>query len=337
VTYQYSHINTKDEEIIPPSPGNGPGVFNPSGDWEGRTRQDLLEANISRTWGMSTMTFGRQVVDRDWLMGSNDKWGEVARAWTGLKIENGQWDYFIGRLDLDTEGQLGFGQDIHVGYAGFKHNFGRTTVYYKLNRDYPTSVYTLGHEWSSGSDKASFSVNGATQWGRDDGDDVSAYAGIAKAKFGLSDRLHAYGAYSIASGGYTSNGTWRGFNEMFPSNQGRLGTMGLQALSNVKAFSVGAGFKVSEEIGFGLGYHSFQLFDEDGGWQNTSNGLAYGVGGGNGTQIGTEIDFNLHWRMNEKMKLMGGYSVFDPGTALNNAGYGNDNSTFMYFGVNLKY
>jgi hypothetical protein len=76
VTYQYASINNKDEDA---DGLNVPPGFNPTGEWEDHTRKDVVEAYISRTWGMSEMVFGRQQVDRDWLVGSNN-WGEVPRV-----------------------------------------------------------------------------------------------------------------------------------------------------------------------------------------------------------------------------------------------------------------
>jgi hypothetical protein len=331
VTFQYAHINTKDEDAGGPRP-QAPD-FNPTGDWDGRTRQDVVEAYISRTWGMSEMVFGRQQVDRDWLVGSN-KWGEVGRAWTGLKVNNGAWDFFVGRLDLDTIGEAA--GDQHLALAGYDHRFGRTSVYYKLDR-MGASVYTLGHEWSTTAGNIDLSVNGATQWGRTNGDYLSAWAGIAKAKIHMGDRLSLYGAYSTASGGTTSAGTVRTFDDLYPSDHHRLGMMDHQGLRNVQALSFGLGFKVSDAIGLNVEHHTFKKFDDDDLWYGTGNTFTYFVGPGNGTNIGSELDISLHWMMNDALKISGGFGIFDPGTAIQNAGGGSDNSTFMYVGLNWRY
>ncbi len=333
VTYQYAHINTKDEQLVLPIGGNSPD-FNPTNDWDGRTRQDLIEAHITRTWGMNTMVLGRQIVDRDWLVGAN-KWGEVGRAWTGVKVNNGKWDFFVGRLDLDTIGEAG--GDQHLAYGGYQWGgLGRSTVYYKLDR-FGESVYTLGHEWSRSMGTIDLSVNGATQWGRTQGDYLSAWAGIAKAKINMSDRLSLYGAYSTASGGTTSAGTRRTFDDLYPSDHMRLGMMDHQSLRNVQALSFGLGFQVNPNIGLNVSHHTFKLFDEDDIWYNPGNNFNYNVGPGDGTNIGSEIDISLSWRLSEALKLSGGFGIFDPGSAIQNAGGGTDNSTFMYVGVNFRY
>ena len=338
VTFQYANINTKDED------GDGGGLrpgslspdFNPTGDWEDRVRQDISEAYINRSWMSSSLTIGRQQVDRDWLVGSN-KWGEVGRAWTGIRLDSGNWDFFVGRLDLDTIGEAGFGSDQHLAFAGYDWRFGRTSVYYKKDRDFDVSVYTLGHEWNMTAGNVDLSVNAATQWGRTGGNDLSAWAGIAKAKINLGSRLSVYGAYSTASGGTTSAGTVRTFNDLYPSDHHRLGMMDLQGLSNVRALTVGAKFEVNEDMGLKLAYNSFSLFDEDDFWYNTSNVYGNPYGTGNGTNVGSEIDVSLNWSLSEMLKLSGGFGVFDPGSFIQNAGGGSDNSTFMYVGVNFRY
>jgi hypothetical protein len=333
VTYQYAHINTKDEEAMAPIGAQSPDFF-PTGDWEGRTRQDLLEANISRTWGMSHMVFGRQVVDRDWLVGSNN-WGEVGRAWTGLNVTNGKWDFFVGRLDLDTIGETG--GDQHLAYAGYDHRFGRTTLYYKLNR-FGESVYTLGHEWGMDSGNAHIGINAATQWGRTGGSDLSAWAAVGKVKFNLGDRMNLFASYSTASGGTTAAGTVRTFDDLYPSDHHRLGMMDLVALRNIRALTFGVGFDVNESIGLKASYNSFTLFDEDDLWYQSRNIFNnFGAAPGNGTNLGSEIDVQLNWKLNEMLKLSGGFGIFDPGSFIQNAGGGNDNATFMYVGVNLRY
>jgi hypothetical protein len=333
VTYQYASINTKDEDAdglnIPPD-------FNPTGEFEDRTREDLVEAFISRTWGMSSMTFGRQMVDRDWLVGSN-QWGEVARAWTGLKVNNGNWDFFVGRLDLETGSLAGFGSDQHLAYAGYDHKFGRTTVYYKHDRDFGSSVYTLGHEWSTGTGAFELSLKGATQWGRVSNDYLSAWAGIAKAQINMGERMSIYGAYSTASGGQTSAGTVRTFDPLYPSDHMRLGMMDLQALSNVTAFTLGVNFNINSKMGLNASYNSFNKFDEDDAWYNGNGSYGNSYGTGFGKNIGSEIDVSLHLALSDALKISGGFGIFDPGTFIQNAGGGSDNSTFMYLGVNFKY
>jgi hypothetical protein len=333
VTYQYASINNKDEDA---DGLNVPPGFNPTGEWEDHTRKDVVEAYISRTWGMSEMVFGRQQVDRDWLVGSNN-WGEVGRAWTGLKVNNGAWDFFVGRLDLDTGSIAGFGSDQHLAFAGYDHRWGRTSVYYKHDRDFGSSVYTLGHEWKQTAGNVDLMVNAATQWGRVSNDYLSAWAAAAKAKIHMGDRLSLFAAYHTASGGQTTAGTVRTFDPLYPSDHMRLGMMDLQALSNVTALSFGLGFQVNDRIGLSASYHSFNKFDEDDAWYNTSHTYGNSYGTGFGKNIGSEIDVNVHVMLSDMLKLHGGFGIFDPGSFIQNAGGGSDNSTFMYVGVNFRY
>jgi hypothetical protein len=336
VTYQYSHINTKDEQAVGPRPMS-PDFF-PTGDWEGRTRQDLLEANITRTWGMNTLTLGRQVVNRDWLVGSN-QWGEVARAWTGVAVTYGKYDFFAGRLDLDTVGETGFGSDQHLAYAGRDWGgLGKSTIYYKLQRP-GDSVYTLGHQWGSERGNTSFNIMGAYQWGRTGGSDLEAWAGIAKVRLGLGDRLAAFGAYSTASGGDPSDGKVNTFDDLYPSDHHRLGMMDLVALRNIRAFTVGLDFTLNDKMSLKAAYNSFSLFSEEDNWYQTSN-VFNNIGNvsGGGTNLGSEIDVSLHMRLSNNLKLSGGFGIFDPGSAISNAFPGStDNSTYMYVGLGLKY
>lgn len=149
--------------------------------------------------------------------------------------------------------------------------------------------------------------------------------------------MSIYGAYTTASGGTTSAGTSRTFNELYPSNQMRLGTMGLQALSNVRALSIGLKYMVNDKTTFGAAYHSFSKFDEDDSWYNTTNVYDNPYGTGFGTEVGNEIDFSVHLTLSDMVRVSGGIGIFDPGSFIQNAGGGSDNSTYMYFGLNWRY
>jgi hypothetical protein len=285
---------------------------------------------------MSTLTLGRQVVDRDWLVGSN-QWGEVGRAWTGIYVQNGRNDYFVGRLDLDTIGEHRFGSDQHLAFVGQDWRFGKTSLYYKLHRG-GESVYTLGHVWGMENGNTSFHIKGAWQWGQVGGEDLEAWAAVAKAKLMVNTKLHAFASYSTASGGDPSDGTVNTFDDLYPSDHHRLGGMDLVALRNIRALTLGLGYDVSENMGLKFAYNSFQLFDEADNWYQTSNVFNnFGDVSGNGTNLGSEFDVSLHLRLNPNLKVSGGFGIFDPGSVIQGAGGGNDNSTFMYVGVNFRY
>jgi hypothetical protein len=334
VTYQFSHINTKDDGAAGGAMGAG---FVPTGDWEARTRQDLYEANISRTWGMSTLTIGRQAVDYDWLVGSN-QWGEVARAWTGVRVQNGPCEFFAGRLDLDTMSDAGFGSDQHLVYLGHDWgSLGKSTIYYKLDR-IGESVYTLGHQWGRENGNTSYGIAGAIQWGQVGGSDLEAWAAMAHAKFQLNPKMRLFASYSTASGGDPSDGTVNTFDDLYPSDHHRLGMMDLVALRNISAITVGLDFDVNDKIGLMASYNSFTLFDEDDAWYQSGNLFnTYSSFTGSGTNLGSEIDVTLRLMLGENAHVMGGFGIFDPGSAINNAFGGNDNATYMFVGLGFKY
>ena len=335
VSFQYSSINTKDE-------GTGFPGFVPTGDFVERKRQDLNEAYIEKKNGENdSFRIGRQSISRDWLVGAQE-WGEVGRSWDGISVMHGPCDFFVGQLDLDSGSVAGFGSSQKLAYAG--HNWGRwgkTSIYYKSDDTAADSLYTLGHSYEHEGGNVEWMLNGALQWGRQGGVDQNAWAGIAGAHLGLGSRLSAWAHYATASGGTTSAGHSRTFDELYPNDHGRFGLMDLQALSNVQTFGVGLSLELSKDMGLMAGYHSFKLFDAEDAWYNTSLGLNY-VGavdpsGLSGTDVGNEMDVAFHWMASDHFNVSAGFGVFNPGSFLQNVGFGSDNQTFFYAKLGLKY
>ena len=343
VTYQYSNIQTKDKGTPPVAAAPAPQVgvfFFPTANYQARTRQDVPEAYLEHKSGDSTFRFGRQMVNRDWLVGSNN-WGEVGRAWDGVSLKQGKWDMFAGRLDLDNPNIINNIGGAYLYFGGYDWGYGgKTSVYYKHDQFTGASEYTAGHTYHKMYGKAFVGVNGAFQWGRRFGVDHEAWAADGHVGFMFSDRLHGMVGYTVASGG--SGSTDRNFDWLYPSDHGMLGDMDLVGLSNVSAMSAGLGFQVNDRIG--VMYYNFKLFDKKSPWfSGTNNSMFFGGpiagdgSGASGDNIGSEIDFNLHVMLPNNLRLTGGYSFFDPGSFVNNTMGGNSNQNWFYASLGWRY
>lgn len=320
VTYQYSNTQTDD----------GAGFV-------GMVGQDLVEAYVQREMGGSTMTIGRQPLEigSGRLVGDN-RWGEVGRFWNGVRIENGDVNFFVGRLDVDT---AGVGEH-YLGVLGYEWGYGgKTNLIYHWSRLGNPSIYTLDHTYTKQYGNLTLDFEGAWQWGREGGQDLEAWAGSVTGKIPVSEKLTIIGGYNTASGG-GSGATSNTFNDLFPSDHRFNGIMDLQGWRNVDAFHIGAAYKVNDDMSLKLTYHDFSLNDATDAWYNGRNGLQYGYvdpSGASGKKIGSEIDVSLRLRLQGNLKVTAGFAVFDPGSFVEAQAAASSSQTWFYAGLGWRY
>ncbi|MCH8977997.1 MAG: alginate export family protein, partial [Armatimonadetes bacterium] len=201
------------------------------------------------------------------------------------------------------------------------------------------SIYTLDHTYEKQFGNLKLSVEGVWQWGREGGQDLEAWAGSVTGEVPVSDRLTVFGGYSTASGGSSGN-TSNTFNDLFPSDHRFNGIMDMQGWRNVDAVHIGAGYKVSDDMSLRATYHDFSLNDATDAWYNGRNGLQYGYvdpSGGSGSNVGSEIDLSLRWRLPNDLKLTAGLAVFDPGTFVETQSGGGSSQTWFYASLGWRH
>lgn len=283
------------------------------------TRQDLVEAYVKKSQGGSTLTIGRQKVNKGGqrLIGALE-WANSSRSWTGVRVQSDKWDFFWGRLASNPapNGQA------QMALASFDSPLGQSMLVYKHDKmpALPTSVYMLDHRYDNDFGAVRIVAEGAYQWGRKAGRDQDAWAASLKATLPVSDRLSVFVEANIATGG-SSAGKTRTFDNMYPTNHLFYGAMDYQGWSNMKGVSVGATWKAGRNASVTVSYHSFSLYDDTDGWYGASGKINVGLGGAyidptglSGGDIGSEFDVVLKWKLDKNKSLQAGVGVFQPGS-----------------------
>jgi len=126
--------------------------------------------------------------------------------------------------------------------------------------------------------------------------------------------------FDMASGdGNTSpqdeaNDLSAGWIPLFPTNHGMFGKMDLWNQTNIWDF--GGFFKISPVDGFDivLELHSLHIYADTGAIPGGGDNIS--IVEATDTNLGFEMDFELIYRIRDNLAVMGGYSFFSPGQAL---------------------
>jgi hypothetical protein len=318
-----------------------------------KTKQDLVEAYITRNDEGSTLTIGRQKVNKgaQRLMGALE-WANTSRSFDGVRLSNGEWDFFAGQLALNPVSNY----DVQVGLAANKNQYGETMLIYKsdsskANQQFthtgPTGMishYTLNHRFDQKMGKVRVEAEGSIQWGRKYGADLEAWAGHAKLSTPVSGSMTAFLEGNIATGG-SSDGTINTFDNLFPTNHLFYGYGDRQGLSNMTSLSGGVVWQARKDLSLEISAHTFSLYDEEDGWYGVGGGMnkiggvnAIDATGNSGKDIGSELDFNAKWRLDNKTMFMGGVTVFQPGDFVKSFVNGTvSDSTWAYVQFSRKF
>ncbi len=122
---------------------------------------------------------------------------------------------------------------------------------------------------------------------------------------------------------------------VFPyhTNHGKYGYMDYFSWGNMNDIQLNLSAKPAENVIVKLDFHSFTLAEGNDDWLNvvgTKTFLA-ATSAGNSTDAGTEIDLTAIYKAAKNIKLVAGYSVFQPGKAVKERAGKDDQSTWGYF------
>lgn len=301
--------------------------------------QDLIEANIARKLGGSTLTLGRQkiAIGGQRLVGPLE-WANPSRSWLGARMDSKLWTLFWGELESNPVPS----PKAQVAILSHRSDYGETSMVYKHDTApaQRTSLTTVDHRFVRSVGGIGITAEGAFQWGRRGGVDHEAWAATVRADLPVSHGAKVFAEANVATGG-----AGRRFDNLYPTNHPYYGMMDLQGWSNMTGFSLGASWDVNSKTYVELSYHDFSLYDETDAWigaggaVNSTGGVPYiDPSGASGKRIGSEIDFFARYRLNKTTTLEGGFAVFSPGEFVKSFVAGSTTqSTFGYVQVGLKF
>ncbi|MCI0488198.1 MAG: alginate export family protein [Blastocatellia bacterium] len=323
---------------------------------EGNT--DLHQAYIEVNGFLAdplSLKLGRQemIYGNERLVGAFG-WDTVGRSFDALKLVYGEkgWsaDLFAAKVNDRRTARRGDGdQDFYGAYLKFlkdkpAYELETYSLYIRDGFDTPgelfgrgldsTSIFTFGARHAA-SFPGGFYYDGelALQSGSKGPDDHRALALALKAGRAFdSDMSPRLGfEYDFATGDKDPlDGKSGEFVNLFPTNHIQYGYMDYLGWRNMYDLRATFSFKPTSNLVFDTDYHRFYLHRAKGRWTN-AGGAVFGFdpSGRSGTYLGQEVDFTLRFPYKEKIKFLGGYSFFLPGSFAR-ATRGRDVSHFSY-------
>lgn len=207
------------------------------------------------------------------------------------------------------------------------------------NASYPTDGsgreerYTVGTRFTTNPKPFDVDVELDYQWGRFDGENISAYSlaldtGYTLANVPLTPR--AFLGFDIASGDRHPGGGQETFNQLFPSGHTYFGYIDVIGRQNIIDLHPGVdltlahGARYAEQVTLRSEYHQFWRQSDNDAMYNTS-GAVLRPGTASGSRaIGGELDLLLRWQISRHFSAYVGYSHFWAGTFIADTGPADD-------------
>ncbi|MBI4460358.1 MAG: alginate export family protein [Acidobacteria bacterium] len=265
-------------------------------------------------------------------------WDNIGRSFDALKFSytEPQWttDFFFSRLnDRRNAGRGDGSQDLiglytHIGKSGGRWGLEPYVLYLRDGLatrgekgaliPEPTCLVTLGfRHFASFASGLGYDVENAYQVGQNGPDTHRAAAVAAVGRYRSAGRLapEAGFEYDFATGDSDpKDGRSEEFNNLFPTNHLLYGYADYLGWRNMQDFKPYFSFAPFANGRAELSYHRFLLVESRGAWKN-AGGKVLGLDptGLLGTDLGHEVDLTLTFPLYERVRVLGGYSVFIPG------------------------
>jgi len=311
-------------------------------------------SNVRVRAGRQALLLGRQ------RLVSPLPWGNTLRTWDGLTVDHyaGDWRttaLFTAFVPVDKtdfnerdDDQLLYGLYARHVPKGADH--GLELYWLGSTRDTLTVNGTTGDSkrhtfgaraWSGLGAGVDAEVEGAWQLGEVGTSDVRA--GFVTAELGWRPDQGLWShrwflGLDWASGDDAAGGSVGTFDQLYPLGHAYLGYADFVGRQNVVAANVGVSVAPVEDLTLRLAVHSFWLEDEDDALYAPSGRPLIPAGAFSSSEIGQEIDLSGRYVFGRHLSAYGGYSWFDPGSAVEDAGTTlNEDVDFLYLGFSYTF
>ena len=307
-------------------------------------RADIDQAYVAIKDGQAKITFGRQnVLKGDQKVLGMGNFGNISKAYDGVRFTNKSLDVFAGRLVIDSK----LFPRAWLAMAAYTSKCGETMLTFK--QDEATvkdlEIWTLSHRMEKQLGKFKLVAEGAFQSGYNQHKDVEGFMFSAVAKHPVNKTTTAFVGVNVASGGSSST-VQKTYDQVFGSYHANFGHMDVTGLRNLQHISVGLDFKPNKKLDMQLMYNYLQLFDKKDGWYGASgsinktatNASYLDATGASGRELGQEIDLVGNYQLNKELQLNFGMGTFLPGSFVKSFQGGNHrNQTWFYIGMTGKF
>jgi hypothetical protein len=291
-----------------------------------------------------------EVLDRK-LFSRND-WGNTANAFQGFRAIVGEKenDWQIDSFALQPiitrmENPDSPNQDqwFYAGILNWRRWSDIITIqpfYFRLDEkpssdNAATKLHSSGVRLFGAVGKTGFDYDliGAYQFGANDGKKNNAYGYATEVGYSfLSEfkpRLSAIYGYASGDKNPNDNKNQR-FNRFFGFNRPWSNSNHIE-WENLKTFKSRAELSVSKKLKMEGSYNFYWLANKTDSWERAN---LRDKTGNSGNEIGQDIDFRTHYRINNNIKTTLGYAHFIPGKFAKSVGRGGV-SDFVYFEITL--
>jgi hypothetical protein len=299
--------------------------------------QAYLEVQPVKAW---TVRLGRQELSfgEERLVGVSN-WSNTGRSFDAARLTYAkpgvQVDAFSGAVVVTVDGEFDrphFNNKFHGIYSSFDKLPGKSTLQpYVLWKSSTTVVDKEGHRgdldvYTYGlravgnlSSRTDYGLEMAVQTGHFSGDAIRAWAGhwTVGRRLARSNRApRLVGEYNYASGDDARAGRRGTFDQLYPTNHNKYGTADRIAWRNIRDAMAGLDWRANARMRFQLDYHGFWLADIRDALYTESGTVFVRNPNAPSTRIGTEIDLQASYKVNERLQFGGGCAHLFPGPYL---------------------
>ena len=304
---------------------------------------DLSLAYLTYDISQLSLTAGRQkiILGQQRLIGPSE-WLNLARSFDAGQARSGQWDVWGGKIGVaNTEPQTAR----IAALTHFDKDWGTTSLIVKhdfvgeKNIDEQTFDHLVSRKFGS----LKLDGEGAAQYGRTSGRTQNAWAWHLRATETVVPKTDLSVEANAASGGGDSD-TSHTFDNLYPSNHDQYGLADMVGWKNMNDLAVKLSNNSIRSLTLRAEDHTFSLRDPSDGWYSATGVVNPRPGGSfvdptgqSGRQVGQELDFEAIYQIRKNITTQAGISFFDPGDFVKNLS-GHDNQvTFGYAQVQVRF
>lgn len=290
-----------------------------------------------------TTTLGRQKIGMGTgrLIGAPD-WGNVGRSADGIRFQTKDWDAAAFKIGVAWPKPY----DAQIAFVSHTWRQGTTGVVQKHDKTPAgdVDITTVSHSFTTKLGGLAIDGEGALQGGDNAGKDQKAWAWHVGVSHTLDSKTKLYVEANAASGGGDAD-TTRTFDNLYPSNHDRYGSMDLQGWKNMNEFAVRLDHKLNDKTDLRARWSTLSLRDPSDGWYSASGSINKRPGGSfidptgsSGRDLGSEFNLEATYRLNKVYTFTGGIGLFSPGKFVKNVNGGNaDQQAWGYISMQVRF
>jgi hypothetical protein len=304
--------------------------------------------------GRQELLFGSQ------RLVSTPDWSNTRRTFDGVRAfrRTEKWDFDLFWVrpvitNADRFDSSDNNQNFAGAWATYRPRAGQAIDAYYLMLDSTNAVtqlgiprgnftrHTFGSRYAGNAGNFLFDVEGALQFGSQNGRD--AFAGMFTKGLGYNFKDAVWDPtvwvyYDYASGGGATSGTAHTFNQLFPFGHYYLGWVDQVGRQNIHDLNLHLYLYPTKWVTTWLQFHSFWLADRtDALYNSAGNAIRRDATGRSGSHVGEELDAVFNFHLSKHADILTGYSYLWGGEFLKNTAGGNGSANTALYYLQFSY